>query len=44
MAELLGTDPVAEETLTVDELRRADALVVTNAVRGILRARLEEST
>ena len=41
---LLGTDPVAEETLTVDELRRADALVVTNAVRGILRARLEEST
>ncbi|MHA6525364.1 bifunctional chorismate-binding protein/class IV aminotransferase [Tessaracoccus sp. G1721] len=39
---LLGADTVSEEILTVDQLRRADAVVVTNALRGILPARLEE--
>ena len=40
---LLGAGSVAEYPLTVAELRRADAIAVTNAVRGVLAARLEES-
>lgn len=39
---LLGAAAVHEHPLTVAELRRADAIVVTNAVRGVLPARLEE--
>jgi para-aminobenzoate synthetase/4-amino-4-deoxychorismate lyase len=41
---LLGAATVSEEVLTVEELRRAGALVVTNALRGILPARLEEDS
>ncbi|MBB1513078.1 bifunctional anthranilate synthase component I family protein/class IV aminotransferase [Tessaracoccus sp. MC1627] len=40
---LLGAGSVAEYPLTLAELRRADAIAVTNAVRGIVAARLEES-
>lgn len=41
--ELIGADVVEELEFTVDDLRRADAIVVTNAVRGVLSATLEES-
>ncbi|HSO69298.1 MAG TPA: bifunctional anthranilate synthase component I family protein/class IV aminotransferase [Arachnia sp.] len=40
---LLGAGSVAEYPVTVADLRRADAVAVTNAVRGVLPARLEES-
>ena len=39
---LLGTDRIDEVDLVVADLRRADRIVVTNAVRGILNAHLEE--
>lgn len=41
--ELIGADAVEERGFTVDDLRRADAIVVTNAVRGVLSATLEEA-
>lgn len=41
--ELIGAGRIEERRLTVDELRCADTLVVANAVRGVLPARLEES-
>lgn len=41
--ELIGAGRIEERRLTVDELRRTDTLVVTNAVRGVLPARLEEN-
>ncbi len=40
---LLGVGPVVEDEFTVDDLRRADAIAVTNAVVGVVAARLEES-
>lgn len=39
---LLGADEVTEEAFTVADLRRADAIVVTNAVRGVMAATLED--
>lgn len=39
---LLGADQISEEPLTVDDLRRADAIAITNAVRGIMAATLED--
>lgn len=41
---LLGAEHIEVSALSVDELRRAERIVVTNAVRGILDARLEESS
>ncbi|AQP46745.1 hypothetical protein BW730_03585 [Tessaracoccus aquimaris] len=38
----LGTDRVAEAELSLDQFRRAQRIVVTNAVQGVLDARLEE--
>ncbi|SDY36850.1 bifunctional chorismate-binding protein/class IV aminotransferase [Tessaracoccus flavus] len=41
--ELIGATHIDERVVTVDELLRAEAIVVTNAVRGVLNARLEDA-
>lgn len=40
---LLDTDDITEEAFTVTDLLRADAVAVTNAVRGVLTATLEDT-
>ena len=39
---LIGASDIVEDELTVSDLRAAEAIVVTNAVRGVLQARLED--
>lgn len=41
---LLGADRIVEARFTVDDLRGSDAVVVTNAVVGVLPVRLEEES
>ncbi|HJE50435.1 MAG TPA: chorismate-binding protein [Tessaracoccus flavescens] len=39
---LIGADSIEEAAFTVDDLRRAESVIVANAVRGPLTARLKE--